>query len=575
MAAIANSSLLILHPRLTLSLFLKSSLSTTFLRHFPLSPCTLSTTSRRRIHSSLPSAALTEQHSLNPNPNENAPSGGRLGSLSSPPVLASDFVQKIDVNPPKGTRDFPPEDMRLRSWLFHNFREVSQLYGFEEIDFPVLESEALFIRKAGEEIRDQMSILLQQAACYYYLVDETSVVQLAIDQKDTNEEEAGTKKECSGILKLLLPPSQTDSLTLILLYCFEDRGNRRVALRPELTPSLARLVIQKGKSLSLPIKWFAIGQCWRYERMTRGRRREHYQWNMDIIGVPEVTAEAELLSSIVTFFKRIGITASDVGFKISSRKVLQEVLRGYSIPENLFGKVCIIIDKMEKISIDEMKKELRSVELSEEVIENLLQVLSVKSLTKLEEKLGGGGEAVGDLKQLFSLAEKYGLSEWIQFDASIVRGLAYYTGIVFEGFDRAGKLRAICGGGRYNQLLSTFGGDDIPACGFGFGDAVIVELLKDKGLLPELSPQVENIVCSLDRDLQGAAAAVATILREKGQSVDLVMETKPLKWVFKRAARINANRLILVGNSEWQKGMVVVKILSSGKQFEIKIDELE
>ncbi|KAM7464189.1 hypothetical protein LguiA_032310 [Lonicera macranthoides] len=514
MAAIANSSLLILHPRLTLSLFLKSSLSTTFLRHFPLSPCTLSTTSRRRIHSSLPYAALTEQHSLNPNPNENAPSGGRLGSLSSPPVLASDFVQKIDVNPPKGTRDFLPEDMRLRSWLFHNFREVSQLYGFEEIDFPVLESEALFIRKAGEEIRDQ-------------------------------------------------------------LYCFEDRGNRRVALRPELTPSLARLVIQKGKSLSLPIKWFAIGQCWRYERMTRGRRREHYQWNMDIIGVPEVTAEAELLSSIVTFFKRIGITASDVGFKISSRKVLQEVLRGYSIPENLFGKVCIIIDKMEKISIDEMKKELRSVELSEEVIENLLQVLSVKSLTKLEEKLGGGGEAVGDLKQLFSLAEKYGLSEWIQFDASIVRGLAYYTGIVFEGFDRAGKLRAICGGGRYNQLLSTFGGDDIPACGFGFGDAVIVELLKDKGLLPELSPQVENIVCSLDRDLQGAAAAVATILREKGQSVDLVMETKPLKWVFKRAARINANRLILVGNSEWQKGMVVVKILSSGKQFEIKIDELE
>ncbi|KAK6149058.1 hypothetical protein DH2020_016583 [Rehmannia glutinosa] len=438
---------------------------------------------------------------------------GRSGSLASPPAHF-DVTQKIDVNPPKGTRDFPPEEMRLRSWLFQNFREVSQLFGFEEVDFPVLESEALFIRKAGEEIRDQ-------------------------------------------------------------LYCFEDRGNRRVALRPELTPSLARLVIQKGKSVSLPLKWFAIGQCWRYERMTRGRRREHYQWNMDIIGVPNVAAEAELIFSIVTFFKRIGITASDVGFKVSSRKVLQEVLRRYSVPENLFGRVCVVIDKLEKIPIDDIKKELRSAELSEEAVEELLQILSVKSLTKLEEKLGSSVEALADLKQLFSLAEKYGYSEWIQFDASIVRGLAYYTGIVFEGFDREGKLRAICGGGRYDRLLSTFGGDDIPACGFGFGDAVIVELLKERGLVPDLSPQVQNIVCSLDQDLQGAASLVAARLREKGQSVDLVLENKPLKWVFKRAARINAQRLIIVGSEEWQKGMVGVKILSSGEQYEIKVDELE
>lgn len=388
------------------------------------------------------------------------------------------------------------------------------MYGFEEVDFPVLESEALYIRKAGEEIRDQ-------------------------------------------------------------LYCFEDRGNRRVALRPELTPSLARLVIQKGKSLSLPVKWFAVGQCWRYERMTRGRRREHYQWNMDIIGVADVFAEAELISSIVTFFKQIGITASDVGFKISSRKVLQEVLNCYSISEALFSKVCIIIDKMGKIPVEEIKKELALAQLPGEAIEELLQVLSMKCLTELEEKLGAAGEAVSDLKQLFSFADKYGFSEWIQFDASVVRGLAYYTGIVFEGFDKEGKLRAICGGGRYDQLLSTFGGDDIPACGFGFGDAVIIELLKEKRILPELSPYVENIVCSLDRDLQGAAAAIATKLRGRGQSVDLVLENKPLKWVFKRAKRVNAVRLIFIGADEWQKGMVGVKNLSTGEQYEIKVDELE
>ncbi|EPS62788.1 hypothetical protein M569_12001, partial [Genlisea aurea] len=442
----------------------------------------------------------------------NARQGNRSGSVATPPSHL-DSTKRIDVNPPKGTRDFPPEEMRLRSWLFQNFREVSQLFGFEEVDFPVLEAEALFIRKAGEEIRDQ-------------------------------------------------------------LYGFEDHGNRRVALRPELTPSLARLVMQKGKSLSLPLKWFAIGQCWRYERMTRGRRREHYQWNMDIIGVTDVTAEAELLSSIVTFFKRIGITESDVGFKISSRKVLQEVLRRFSIPDGLFGRVCVIIDKLGKISIDDIKSELRSAELSEEAVEDLLQILSLKSLNELEVKLGASAEALFELKQLFSLGEKYGYSDWIQFDASVVRGLAYYTGIVFEGFDREGKLRAICGGGRYDKLMSTFGGDDIPACGFGFGDAVIVELLKDKGLLPELRQQVENIVCSLDGNLRNAASSVAGRLRERGQSVDLVLENKPLKWVFKRAERVNAKRLIMVGSQEWEKGMVRVKNLGTGEQYDVALHDL-
>ncbi|CAM8922480.1 unnamed protein product [Rhodiola kirilowii] len=300
------------------------------------------------------------------------------------------------------------------------------------------------------------------------------------------------------------------------------------------------------------------------------------------------------------------------GFKISSRKVLQEVLKSYSIPDHLFGKVCIIIDKIEKIPRDEIKKELGNVGISDQAIEELLQVLSIKSLDKLEEVLGSAGEAIADLKLLFSLAEKFGYSDWIQFDASVVRGLAYYTGIVFEysftyssGFDKQGKLRAICGGGRYDRLLSTFGGDDIPACGFGFGDAVIVELLKEKGLIPELNPEVTNIVCALDLTLQGAASSVATILRGKGQTVDLVLENKPLKWYntslkFPKphnsntsrnintylilasflgfssgAARVNAQRLILVGSSEWQKGMVKVKNLSSGEQSEVKLDELE
>ncbi|KAI4365624.1 hypothetical protein MLD38_021590 [Melastoma candidum] len=333
-------------------------------------------------------------------------------------------------------------------------------------------------------------------------------------------------------------------------------------------------------------------------------------------------AEAELIFSIVTFFKKVGITSSDVRFKVSSQKVLQELLRSYSVPKNSFGRVCV-----EKIPVDVIKKDLMTAGMSDLAVEELLQVLAIKSLDKsvntsyhmmisvinvsLEdifpfnsnydchhlttrpcfiiwilyhnrlcltvslEVLGGKGDAITDLKQLFFLAEKIGYSDRIEFDASIVRGLAYYTGIVFEGFDREGKLGAICGGGWYDKLLSTFGGEDLPAFGFGFGDAVIVELLKEKGRLPELNHQVVSMVCALDSDLQGAAAAVATKLREKGESVDLILGVKPLKWVFKRAARINAERLILVGPDEWQKGTVSVKNLSSEEQYEVKFEELE
>uniref|UniRef100_A0A0E0CRN4 histidine--tRNA ligase n=1 Tax=Oryza meridionalis TaxID=40149 RepID=A0A0E0CRN4_9ORYZ len=467
---------------------------------FPLGPSPTFRTSslprrHQRLFASAPSSSTVEN-----------------GEPSSP-VEPSDGASVVDVNPPRGTRDFPPEDMRLRTWLFDQFREVSRVMAFEEVDFPVLESEALFIRKAGEEITQQ-------------------------------------------------------------LYNFEDKGGRRVVLRPEITPSLARLVIKQGKSVSLPLKWFTIGQCWRYERMTRGRRREHYQWNMDIFGMPKVRAESELLQAIILLFERLGITSSDVGIRVSSRKVLQAVLNMYSVPEHLFTEVCVIVDKLGKLTREEIEKKLVTIGLSSEAVLGIIEVLSLKSLPKLEEVLGSDVEAVADLKKLFSFAEQYGYADWICFDASVVRGLAYYTGIVFEAFDRDGKLRAICGGGRYDRLLSTFGSEDIPACGFGFGDAVIVELLKEKGLLPDLSRQIDDIVFPLDEELEGPACSVASSLRRQGRSVDLV-EDKRLKWVFKHAERINAGRLILVGKSEWERGMVRVKILSTREEFEVKAGELQ
>lgn len=193
----------------------------------------------------------------------------------------------------------------------------------------------------------------------------------------------------------------------------------------------------------------------------------------------------------------------------------------------------------------------------------------------LEALIGADSGAVGELKQLFALAEGYGIQDWLRFDASVVRGLAYYTGTVFEGFDKDRKLRAICGGGRYDRLLSTYGGADTPACGFGFGDAVIVELLKEKKLLPVFPHIVDDVVMALEDSLKVPAAGVAARLRRAGRVVELVIEKgKKMKWVFKQCDTLKAKRLILLGTTEWEQGKVSVKDLGAREQTLKTVDEL-
>jgi histidyl-tRNA synthetase len=419
----------------------------------------------------------------------------------------------MELSPPRGTRDFFPDQMRLRTWLFEHFRETARLFSFEEYDAPVLESLELFTRKAGEDIVGQ-------------------------------------------------------------IYNFEDKGGRAVALRPEMTPSLARLILQKGRSLALPVRWFSIPQCWRYERMTRGRKREHYQWNMDIFGVEGPTAEAELLAAITTFFARLGLTSKDVGIKVSSRKVLAGVLASIGVTDESFEAVCVLVDKLDKLPREAIEKDMAKLGLGAEIIDRIVSTMSCKSLDVLEGILGAQHEAVLELRELFALAEGYGYSDWLQFDASIVRGLAYYTGIVFEAFDRGATLRAICGGGRYDRLLSTFGGTDIPACGFGFGDVVIVELLSDKGLLPDTAQAIDDLVFAFGSEQRGPAAQVAGRLRAAGRSVELILEERKVKWAFKRADRLGAQRVVLVAPDEWQRGEVRIKDLSSGEESNHKVEDL-
>ena len=413
----------------------------------------------------------------------------------------------------RGTRDFYPEDMRLRNWLFDNFDDAALLHGFQEYDAPVLESEELYTRKQGEEITQQ-------------------------------------------------------------LYNFKDKGDRKVALRPEMTPSLARMVMSRAGVLPMPIKWYSIPQCWRYERTQRGRGREHYQWNVDIWGTDAISADAELISVLVTFFRSVGLTEEDLVIKMSSRKVLEEVLGSLGLEGDIFAKTCIIVDKMDKLPADVVSEQLGDLGLEKSAIQTIQSTLVIKDMNSLEETLGKESVAVTELTSLFSALEAYGISGWIEFDASIVRGLAYYTGPVFEAHDRAGELRAICGGGRYDKLLSTLGGKDLPATGFGFGDMVIMELLAEKGLVPELIGGVDDVVISLSPELRNAAMSVATSLRNTGKSVDLVLEDKRLKWAFKHAERSGAQRLVMVMPDEWKEGKVKIKDLESGEEVEVSIDSL-
>ena len=413
----------------------------------------------------------------------------------------------------RGTRDFYPEDMRLRNWLFDHFTNASLLHGFEEYDAPVLEYEELYTRKQGEEITQQ-------------------------------------------------------------LYNFQDKGNRKVALRPEMTPSLARMVMARAGGLPMPIKWFSIPQCWRYERTQRGRGREHYQWNVDIWGTTEISADAELISVLVTFFEGIGLTAKDIVIRVSSRKVLEEVLGSLGMRGDVFAQTCVIVDKMGKLSSDVIEEQLSGLGHDSEVIMTIQSVLGIKDMNGLQEALKDESMAVSELNFLFDAIDSYGISEWVEFDASIVRGLAYYTGAVFEAHDKAGKFRAICGGGRYDKLLSTLGGKDLPATGFGFGDMVIMELLAEKDLIPELVSDIDDTVIPLNSDLRNAAVMVAASLRNSGRTVDLVLEDKKMKWVFKHAERVGAKRLVLLAPDEWSRKMVKIKDLDTGEESEISLNDI-
>jgi histidyl-tRNA synthetase len=419
------------------------------------------------------------------------------------------------LRPPRGTRDFYPEDLRRRAWLFDRFRAVSRSFAFEEVDAPLVEHAELFVRKAGEEIVEQ-------------------------------------------------------------LYHFELH-DRHLALRGEITPSIARMVIARAGGLRLPVRWFCIGQNWRYERMTRGRTREHYQWNVEIVGESGVGAEAELMAALCSLWDSLGLARDDARLRVNSRALLEETLRQGVLRDRpeAFTPLCVLVDKLGKIGADAVMDQLSDPEglvaLPREDARWVVDALAARSLDDAAAAAPADSPAMAELRRLFELLEGYGIADRVEFDASVVRGLAYYTGIVFEGFDAGGRLRSICGGGRYDRLIETLGGPSLPAVGFGMGDVVVGELLSERGLLPETPRDVDDVVVALGEEQRAEAIRVATRLRADGRAVELMLGTARLKRALGHADRIGARRVVLVGPDEVARGVARIRDLTSGQERDEKI----
>lgn len=418
----------------------------------------------------------------------------------------------IDLQPVKGTRDFFPDEMRLRNWLFEVWRNVSEQAGFEEYDTCVLEHEELYVRKTGDEISKQ-------------------------------------------------------------LYSFEDKGGRRLSLRPEMTPSLARLVLQQEKSLSFPIKWFSMPQCFRYERMTKGRRREHFQWNADIIGQHEVVAEAEILMLLISACESMGLSTNDFRVFINDRRILNAILSQINVPQVLHSEVMVIMDKRDKIPPEELSKMLEEMRMTTKQVGQLNEYLSKSDLEELRENLKNT-EGIEELQHLMKLMETAGYKNYLQFDISIVRGLSYYTGAVFEVNSPEKQHRAICGGGRYDSLLSTYGGETVPAVGFGFGDVVVLDVLKELERFPELPRKLDYTIIPFANEQIGTALKIAGELRLQGSTVDCNFSMKKMKKMMQQAHESGAAKAILLFPDELSNDKVVIRDMQLHEQKPVRITDL-
>jgi histidyl-tRNA synthetase len=432
----------------------------------------------------------------------------------------------MKIPPVKGTRDFYPPQMAIRNFIVDGWKAASLRNGFEEYDGPIFEYLKMFQIKSGEEIAEQ-------------------------------------------------------------LFSFEDRGGRKLALRPEITPTLARMVNQKINSLPKPIKWFSVPRLFRAERPQKGRLREFFQWNIDIIGVDDVLADAEAIFTACDYLRQVGLTPEDIVVKISSRRLLAAVLKKIGVSEKGLDQLYHVLDKKDKLPLETFRQMLNKQVPDLGISNKILSFMNVRKVSEIKEvvEYESGDEvdrAVDEQAMLFHHLNQMEVGNYCKFDPGIVRGLAYYTGIVYEIHDKADKLRAIGGGGRYDNLLRDFGGPDIPATGFGIGDCVLAILLEEKRLLKEKSPELDyfvacvpnitfgkkNIVQSTPED---EVVKIMSKLRRSGFKADFSYNFPNLSKQLKRASELNAKKCIIIGK-EFEDSKLVVKDMASGTQETIDIE---
>jgi histidyl-tRNA synthetase len=402
----------------------------------------------------------------------------------------------------KGTREFYPEQMALRNFIYDKVRAASRSFGYQEWDAPFIESIDLYAAKSGEELVKKQS------------------------------------------------------------FTFTDRGGDFVTLRPELTPSLARMIAAKQGELTFPVRWWSFGPFWRYEQPQKGRSREFFQWNIDMLGVSSPEADAELIAVAAKFLRSVGLSPEQAAIYVNNRRLMDSEFDALGIPLEKRLEVSNMVDRRSKMESAKWDSYVLESGISETQLNGLKDILGNFDLWKKSD----------ELVRLFAALESLGVKEYVKFDPNIMRGLLYYTGTVFEAFDTSGSLkRAILGGGRYDNLLADVGGQPLSGVGFAMGDMVIGIILQEKGLLPEFTPSPAPILVTIfDESLMQESFSLSAELRSAGLNVMCYPEPVKLQKQFKFADKMKARIVLTVGPDEAANGQVAVKNLINGEQVTVK-----
>jgi histidyl-tRNA synthetase len=416
--------------------------------------------------------------------------------------------KKLPTSNYKGTRDFYPEDMKIRNWMFSQMKSVVQSFGYEEYDGPILESIDLYKAKSGQEIVEKQ------------------------------------------------------------LYDFIDKGNRHVTIRPEMTPTLARMVAARLRDLPKPIRWFSIPNLWRYEAPGHGRLREHWQLNVDIFGVNSLRAELEILHLAYSILIKLGAKKEHFLVKISHRGILSGFLKNtLGLSADLEQAVAKILDKKNKISIEEFKSSLGEILPDpKNQLDTIIKYLDA-DLEGLKNFNGIPKNVIDEIEILFKNLYDLGISENIHFDPSIIRGFDYYTGVIFEIFDTDPKnKRSLYGGGRYDNLIGIFSNDSLSGLGFGLGDVTLENFLRTHDLIPQMNKNADFYIPLMDDKIFMEIVGLADELRNAGWKAEISLEAQKLGKQFQIAEKKGYRYILLMGIDEIQKNEIVLKDLQSSNQ---------